>query len=52
MISAQTAEVIGSAVHCWVLVNAEARHMIDLRQIPALWELPCMHRSGKRACAA
>ena len=33
-------EVIGSAVHCWVLVNAEARHMIDLRQIPALWELP------------
>lgn len=40
MISAQTAEVIGSAVHCWVLVNAEARHMIDLRQIPALWELP------------
>ena len=33
-------EVIGSAVHCWVLVNAEARHMIDLRQVPALWELP------------
>ena len=33
-------EVIGSAVHCWVLVDAEARHMIDLRQIPTLWELP------------
>ena len=45
-------EVIGSAVHCWVLVNAEARHMIDLRQIPTLWELPVHAPERKTRCAA
>lgn len=33
-------QVIGRAVHSWVLADAEERRLVDLRKIAPLWSLP------------
>ena len=39
---------VGQAVQTWVVVDAQTRHLVNLKEIPPLWELPYVspERSG------